>query len=291
MTSPISSRRLECIEANVRDTVSESVAYDAPAVQQPPFGAYSPTPLQSLIIGVAAHTILGRGRARWIISDVLTRLRPGPLDVRRFGMKQRLHHYGPHLFEKKMLLDIRHQDREELAFLRTAVQPGFRFVDIGCNIGFYAMAVKSWAPDAKILAVEVDPTYANRLEFNVAANDLSNVSVVNAAAGAASGTGKYYVDVGSMIGSGRSLEVPVKALHEMLVADGFDRVDAMKIDIESFEDRVLPPFFDTAPRTLWPRLLILEVWTDAVRNLCIERGYRIRMQGPHMNTIFELTDA
>jgi hypothetical protein len=115
--------------------------------------------------------------------------------------------------------------------------------------------------------------------------------VVNAAAGAAPGTGKYYVDVGSMIGSGRSLEVPVKALLDLLVADGFDRVDAMKVDIEGFEDRVLPPFFSTAPRTLWPRLLILEAWTDAVRNLCIQCGYRVRLQGPDMNTIFELADA
>jgi hypothetical protein len=45
---------------------SESVAYDAPAAQQPPFGSYSPTLLQSVIIGLAAHTVLGRGRARWI---------------------------------------------------------------------------------------------------------------------------------------------------------------------------------------------------------------------------------
>jgi FkbM family methyltransferase len=275
----------------VRDPARESVTYDAPAAQQPPFGSYSPTLLQSLIIGMAAHTILGRGRARWIMSDVLARLRPGPLDVTRFGMKQRLHHYGPHLFEKKMLLDVRRHDTDELTFLRNALRPGFRFVDIGSNVGLYVMAVKSWAPDAKILAVEVDPTYANRLEFNVAANGLRNVSVVNAAAGASSGTGKYYIDVGSMIGSGRSVEVPVKTLLDMLVADGFDRVDAMKVDIEGFEGRVLPPFFDTAPRSLWPRLLILEAWTDAVCGLCIEQGYRVRMQAPHMNTILELADA
>jgi FkbM family methyltransferase len=275
----------------VRDPARESVAYDAPVAQQPPFGAYSPTLLQSLLIGVAEHTILGRGRARWMISDVLTRLRPGPLDVTRFGMKQRLHHYGPYLFEKKMLLDIERHDRDELIFLRDALRPAARFVDIGCNIGLYVMAVKSWVPDAKILAVEVDPTYANRLQFNVAANDLNDVSVVNAAAGATSGTGKYYLDAGSMIGSGPALDVPVRSLHEMLISDGFDRIDAMKVDIEGFEDRVLPPFFETAPRSLWPRLLILEAWTGAIRDLCIARGYRVRMEQPHMNTIFELADA
>ncbi len=77
----------------------------------------------------------------------------------------------------------------------------------------------------------------------------------------------------------------------MVVAAGFERIDAMKMDIEGFEDRVLPPFFETAPRSLWPRLLILEAWTGAIRDLCVARGYRVRMEEHGMNTIFELPDA
>jgi FkbM family methyltransferase len=266
--------------------------YDAPAAQQPPFGAYAPTALQSLLIGLAQNTVLGRGSVRWMISQIIAGIRPGPVDVRRFGLKQRLHHYGPYFVEKKMLLHVQDYDRRELAYLRAAVNPGFNFVDVGANVGIYVFAMKSWDPDAKILAIEANPIYANRLEFNVAANDLSNVSVVNAAAGAAPGTGAYYPSAESLVASGGpSFEVPVKTLHGMLTDAGFDRVDAMKVDIEGFEDRVLPPFFDAAPRSLWPRLLILEVWTQAIRDLCVARGYRISMEEPGMNTIFELNDA
>ena len=83
------------------------------------------------------------------------------------------------------------------------------------------------------------------------------------AAGAATGTGVYNLKSESLIASdGASFEVPGQStLHDMLVAavvsTGSTRM--AKVDIEEgFEDRVLPPFFDTAPKSLWPRTLILE---------------------------------
>ncbi len=213
--------------------------YDAPAALQPPFGTYWPNALQSLLIGLAENTVLGRGRIRWMTSKLIERIRPGPIDVLRFGFKQRLHHYGRYFVEKKMLLHIQDYDKRELEHIHAAVRPGCRFVDIGANAGIYVFAVKSWAPDAKILAVEANPIYANRLEFNVGANDLRDVLIENVAAGAATGTGAYNPKTESLVASdGASFEVPVKALHDMLVAAGFDRIDAMKVDIEGFEDRV-----------------------------------------------------
>lgn len=266
--------------------------FDAPAAQQPPFGAYAPTALQSLLIGLAEHTALGRGSLRWMVSQMIEGIRPGPVDVERFGIKQRLHHYGPYFVEKKMLLHIQDYDQRELEQLRAAVRPGFQFVDVGANAGIYVYAVKSWAPDAKVLAVEANPIYANRLKFNVAANGMRDVTVENAAAGAAFGAGAYYPQGESMANAqGPSIEVPVKPLHDMVAAAGFQRLDAMKMDIEGFEDRVLPPYFESAPRALWPRLLILEAWTSEIRDLCVSRGYRVRMEEYGMNTIFELNDA
>ena len=277
---------------NAAARIPAGQGYDAPAAQQPPFGAYAPTALQSLLIGLAENTALGRGSARWMISQMIAGIRPGPVDVERFGIKQRLHHYGPYFVEKKMLLHIHDYDHRELEQLRGSVRPGFHFVDVGANAGIYVYAVKSWAPDAKILAVEANPIYANRLKFNVAANSMRNVTVENAAAGAAFGTGAYYPEGESMANAqGSSFDVPIKPLYDMVVAAGFGRIDAMKMDIEGFEDRVLPPFFDSAPRALWPRLLILEAWTGAIRDLCIARGYRARMEEHGMNTIFELPDA
>jgi FkbM family methyltransferase len=286
--------RLASLEADVNAPVRilADRGYDTPAAQQPPFGAYAPTALQALLIGLAEKTALGRGSLRWMISRMIEGIRPGPVDVMRFGVKQRLHHYGPYFVEKKMLLHIHDYDRREFEQLQAAVKPGCRFVDVGANAGIYVYAVKSWAPDAKILAIEANPVYANRLRFNVAANGFKDVTVENAAAGGETGTAAYYPEAESLaIHEGRSFEVPVKTLHDMVVNAGFDRIDAMKIDIEGFEDRVLPPFFASAPRALWPRLMIVETWSPAIRDLCVSHGYRVRMEGPGMNTIFELTDA
>ena len=61
---------------------------------------------------------------------------------------------------------------------------------------------------------------------------------------------------------GEKVTVPCRTLEGVLVDAGFDRVDAMKIDIEGAEDTVLVPLFATAPSTLWPSLILLETSSD-----------------------------
>jgi hypothetical protein len=39
--------------------------------------------------------------------------------------------------------------------------------------------------------------------------------------------------------------------------EGYERIDAIKLDIEGAEELVLEPFFRDAPRTLRPRLIIM----------------------------------
>ena len=59
---------------------------------------------------------------------------------------------------------------------------------------------------------------------------------------------------------------------------GVARVDALKIDIEGFEDRALIPFFKEAPQSLWPRAVVIEhlsreEWKqDCVADM-LARGY------------------
>jgi hypothetical protein len=61
---------------------------------------------------------------------------------------------------------------------------------------------------------------------------------------------------------------------------GRTRIDAMKIDVEGYEDRVLIPFFREAPSYLWPRRILMEVehaarWeSDCLRTL-VDAGYRV----------------
>ena len=45
-------------------------------------------------------------------------------------------------------------------------------------------------------------------------------------------------------------------LHQIL--QGCKKIDVLKVDVEGYEDRVLVPFFENAPRGLWPRFVMLE---------------------------------
>jgi hypothetical protein len=52
--------------------------------------------------------------------------------------------------------------------------------------------------------------------------------------------------------------VPSLRLRRILDEAAASRVDALKIDVEGFEDRVLTGFFREAPQALWPRAVVIE---------------------------------
>jgi hypothetical protein len=52
--------------------------------------------------------------------------------------------------------------------------------------------------------------------------------------------------------------VPSLRLQRILDDAGMVHVDALKIDVEGFEDRVLTGFFRDAPASLWPRAVVIE---------------------------------
>ena len=52
--------------------------------------------------------------------------------------------------------------------------------------------------------------------------------------------------------------VPKKMNEVTLKNQNITKIDALKIDIEGFEDRALFPFFDEAPKSLWPTCIVIE---------------------------------
>ena len=58
--------------------------------------------------------------------------------------------------------------------------------------------------------------------------------------------------------SSKAIRVPSLRLQRILEEAGAARVDALKIDVEGFEDRVLTGFFADAPQALWPRAIVIE---------------------------------
>src|SRR5438132_701343 len=58
--------------------------------------------------------------------------------------------------------------------------------------------------------------------------------------------------------SGNAIKVRSLRLQRILDGAGISHIDALKIDVEGYEDRVLTGFFRQAPHALWPRAGVIE---------------------------------
>ena len=76
---------------------------------------------------------------------------------------------------------------EQTALVETLVKPGDTVVDLGAHIGYYTLLfAKLVGPSGHVVAFEPSPASCAILRRNVASNGLANVTIVNAAVGAAS---------------------------------------------------------------------------------------------------------
>jgi len=250
-----------------------------------PFGALAPNAAQAAIIALVQRTGLKRGAFRPMVSRLLNLLRGGPLDVSYQGGAFRLYHQGS-ATERGALLNPDY-NIEELRFLRAHLARGGVFVDVGANVGTYALALaRDVGADGKVVAIEPHPVTHARLAFNAAASGYEQVELVQAAAGADDGELLIETD-GDNLGashivsgdaSGKAIAVPSRRLQRILEEASVARLDALKIDVEGYEDRVLTGFFKGAPRSLWPRAVVIEhLSKDEWQNDCIadmvDRGY------------------
>jgi FkbM family methyltransferase len=251
-----------------------------------PFGALAPNAAQAAIIALTQRSGLKRGAFRPTMSRLVNLLRAGPLDVRYQGAAFRLHHQAS-ATERGALFNPDY-NREELDFLRASVPAGGTFVDLGANVGTYALVLaRHVGADGKVIAVEPHPVIHARLAFNRAASSADRVRLVAAAVGAADGELLIETD-GDNLGashvvsgtpSANAIKVPSLRLARILGEAGATSVDALKIDIEGFEDRALIPFFKEASQSTWPRAVVIEhLSRDEWQHDCIadmiSRGYR-----------------
>jgi FkbM family methyltransferase len=250
-----------------------------------PFGAFAPTAAQAAIIRLAHGSRLKRGAFRPWLSRLVNLLRAGPLDVTYQGASFRFYHQAS-ATERGALFNPDY-NIDELDFLRAHTPVGGVFVDVGANVGTYAMVLsRHVGAGGKVIAIEPHPITHARLAFNNAASGYTQVKLVAAAAGAVDGElmietdgdnlGASHVVTGEV--SSKAIKVPSLRLQRILEDAGVAKVDALKIDIEGFEDRALIPFFKDTPQTLWPRAVVIEhlsknEWLDDCIADMRARGY------------------
>jgi FkbM family methyltransferase len=250
-----------------------------------PFGAFAPNPVQAAVIALAHRSRLKRGAFRPMLSRLVNLLRPGPIDVPYQGASFRFYHQCS-ATERGALFNPDY-NLEELNFLRAHTPSGGVFADVGANVGTYALVLASQVgADGKVIAIEPHPVTHARLAFNRAASNFAQVRLVAAAAGPADGELLIETD-GDNLGASHvvsgapaanAIKVPSLRLSRILDEAAVAKLDALKIDVEGFEDRVLTGFFKETPQTLWPRAVVIEhlsrkSWQDDCINDMLARGY------------------
>jgi len=224
-------------------------------------------------------------------------LRKGPdiVDATVENIRFRLH-MRDNVSERKYLFLPQFFDAFERAELRRRLSTQSVFVDIGANAGIYTLTAA--ATGARVIAVEPNPVVLARLQYNLAANDLSeNVTTVQKGISDARGIFDLVLDDTNLGGSslvaarsGRALQIDCDLLQDIVQQNGVEKIEAMKIDIEGAEDRALFPFFENAPETLFPKVLIMEnsedQWQRDLPALLRAKGYRA-LKTTRMNVIWE----
>lgn len=111
-------------------------------------------------------------------------------------------------------------------------------IDGGANIGMFSLATLRDHPGARITAFEPDPRIGAMLRENLAANNASQVVIVDAALGSTDGQMSFVPDGqagGALVSGATDMRVQVVTLSRYLTDD----VDFLKLNIEGAELDVL----------------------------------------------------
>ena len=248
-------------------------------------GAYRPTGVNRRILFLVRMG-LGRGKLQRVFPRAWQAPSPdAPVDFAYHGLRLRLRPVG-NTIESKILFSSRLREAEELTFMRDYLTDNGCFVDIGANIGYYAL-MAAHAGAKQVLAAEPNPELVDRFAANIAFNGFDQqIRVLPVAIGAVDELARLNLKQGDTGGSsivrnfsaGGTIDVPVRPLAALLAENEVTAVDAMKIDIEGMEDRALVPFLVPENRDLFPQLLIIETvnrddWEVDVLQRLTECGY------------------
>lgn len=267
-----------------------------------PFGTYPAERLVRVAWRLADRHDLSR-QLRRRIRALVSRFFKGPYDLEADGLKFRIYP-GENYDDRKILAKGRLPEREEHRLIAPHLGHGKVFVDIGANIGSYSIFAAGLG--AEVLAIEANPQTADKLAFNVRANELDNVVVVNSAVGPREetlplwqepsncGFATFVKDLttGEWAGDWSPTFMKLRPLTAIAEEHGLARIDVLKVDVEGFEDRVVLPFLRHADIRLWPRVILLETncrpyWSEDCLHELASRGYTVTGQ-TNDNMVFEL---
>lgn len=202
---------------------------------------------------------------------------------------------GDPVVSERLILRRRYEKRQTRR-VRGLLRRGDVFVDVGANIGYYALLAASIVgPEGRVVAIEPDPEHAALLERARDLNGFHHLTVHAVALSDSAGTatlhrneenrGNQSLLADCVSKEGGTVEVETRALDDLLAEVlGGRAVDVLKIDVEGAEARVLAGADRTLERDC-PEIL-LEYWPRGIRAFggdphallsgLTARGYAIR---------------
>tara|TARA_B100000927_G_scaffold66552_1_gene52435 strand:- start:3028 stop:3864 length:837 start_codon:yes stop_codon:yes gene_type:complete len=201
--------------------------------------------------------------------------------------------------DSKMIVSSRVIDERELKYLKNLDKhQDSVFLDIGANIGYYSISASNFG-FKKIYSFEPVPKTINKLKFNIELNNLEKIiEIVPNALGLKKELKVIYEDKDNFGNSSffegnknnDIIEIEVINLYEFVVEKKIKNIDAIKIDVEGYEDQALIDFISKSKEKELPKMIIIEhanssKWNIDLFSLFQDHDYQIlsRTRG---NTIF-----
>lgn len=219
--------------------------------------------------------------ARWKLAALFNRDRYRPYPIRDYQ-------FHVNISESLMAWQCAQgiYDAAKLHALNQTLQPGSCFVDVGASLGYFSLFAASLVgPRGQVLAVEPEPSNIGWLQASVEASDFDRIRVIQGAASDLEGqatlhlgkkSGWHTLTAGQRNRDAGEVEVETFTLDKL--TRDLDRVDAIKIDVEGHEHRVLAGALETLQRHKPIILLDLHPQLDAdlgeLERLLAQAGYQ-----------------
>jgi FkbM family methyltransferase len=172
-------------------------------------------------------------------------------------------------------------------FLKTYLQEGMAFVDVGANIGSHAInAARLVGRTGSVFAFEADPDTYHLLADNIKTNSLRNIVLKQTCVSDHVGTLSFYKHKdsakSSIVDRGEKLSftLPSDTLDNLIPAGA--KIDILKVDVEGAELSVLRGGHTVFSDQRRPSVVIIEVFdvrdntdkSDGIREVLEGYGYK-----------------
>lgn len=191
------------------------------------------------------------------------------------------------------------EDLYDIAFLKTHLKPQPVIVDVGANLGFFALFMASQVPGARVFAYEPLPTNFKHLQRHFRLNqDKALVAENKAVAGAKGSLELYYnpnVDFTPLASLRTDFEdtntsrvtVEAVSLPDIFAGHQLQQIDLLKLDCEGAEYDILYPCPDSLLQRV--KLMAMETHqgtkanenTEALCAFLREKGFTVRTGDKH----------